>query len=235
MLKYLIIFLLFSSSVASKPKVVLGVLLFEPFSAIDPKTNSCVGKVIDITKQILSEYEIDVAVVCANASRIYRMIENAEVDLTINVKTTTALAENAEFIDLPFRKLELNLYTRIAAAQRRTVAAIRGFDYNGYRLTLSHKGYEFIDLPNALSASRLFEKGRAVNLISYSGPVDYFVKNNTLTIDEKILITPLDSTTSHYAISKKSSHIQVLLQAFNDYAKKHNFDYFVESGRLTVD
>jgi polar amino acid transport system substrate-binding protein len=234
MFRIVLFLLFFGTPVAATQKVVLGTILFEPFSTIDPNTNTCVGTAIDITRRILSEYDFDLEVVCANASRIYRMVENSEVDFTINVKTTSALAKNVEFIEQPFRKLELNLYTRIASSQRHTVAAIRGFDYNGYRKSLLEKGYEFIDLPNSISASRLFNIGRVENLISYSGPVEYYVKNHVLTIDDSILITPLDEITSHFAISKKSIHIQLLKGAFNDYANTHAFEYFVESGRLTV-
>lgn len=235
MLKILLFSLLLSSSVVAKQKVVFGIVLFEPFSTFDLKTNTCVGNAIDITRRILSEYDIHLEVICANASRVYRMLEKAEVDFTINVKTTKVLANTVDFIELPFTKLELNLYTRNIRSNQFTVASIRGFDYNGYRQSLSQKGYEFIDLPNALSAARLFNLKRTENLISYAGPVEYYVKNKTLTLDESILITPLDSVDSHYAIGKESPHILLLKNVLNDYAENHNFDYFVESGQLTVD
>jgi polar amino acid transport system substrate-binding protein len=232
MLKILFLLLLFSPSIAAKQEVTLGVVLFEPFSMIDSETNECIGEAINITKRILSEYNVDVEVVCANASRIYKLIENAEVDFSINVKTTNALANNVEFIDQPFTNLRLNLYSRISDSKQRTVAAIRGFDYNGHRLNLTQEGYEFIDLPNALSAARLFDLKRAENLISYAGPVEYYVKNKILTLDNNILIIPLGSITTHYAIAKKSPQIRLLKKVLNDYAKKHSFEYFAESERL---
>lgn len=59
----------------------MGVFLIPPDITIDEKTKKCVGREINVTRRILSEYGINLSVVCAPAMRIYRMIEDGTVGL----------------------------------------------------------------------------------------------------------------------------------------------------------
>lgn len=218
-----------SFSLCAEQSVVMGVILIEPFIKLNEKTNTCEGEALDITKSILAASEIQVEVVCANPSRIYKMIENAQVDFTINVTTTKAIVDHVEFVKLPFRKLELNLYSRHVDPEHNTVAAIKGFDYNGFRQQLSSKGYEFIDMPSPISASRLFAMGKTSHLIFYSGPLNYYVSKQVIALDDSVAIKTLDTTTSHYGIAKGSVHKQKLLEAFQVHAEQYQYPYFIES------
>ena len=89
--------------------MTLGILVFPPHSILDEVSNECVGRSVTITKKILAEYAINIDVVCAPPIRIYRLIENAKVDLTINIKSTKALPKNIVFVDTPFSTLSLDL------------------------------------------------------------------------------------------------------------------------------
>ncbi|MFT6990583.1 MAG: hypothetical protein ACJASL_002561, partial [Paraglaciecola sp.] len=53
----------------------------------------------------------------------------------------------------------------------KTVAAIRGFSYHGFRTKLTTQGYDFFDLPTSISAIQLFLKKRSSHLISYRSPM----------------------------------------------------------------
>jgi hypothetical protein len=48
--------------------------------------------------------------------------------------------------------LKLDLYTHKNAQAVKSVAAIRGFDYHGFRTKLTTQGFEIFDLPTSISA-----------------------------------------------------------------------------------
>lgn len=221
-----------SFSLCAEQPVVMGVILIEPFIKLNEKTNTCEGEALDITKNILAASEIKVEVVCANPNRIYKMIENAQVDFTINVTTTKAIVDHVEFVKLPFRKLELNLYSRHVDPEQNTVAAIKGFDYNGFRQQLSSNGYEFIDMPSPISASRLFAMGKTSHLIFYSGPLNYYVSKQVIALDDSVAVKTLDTTTSHYGIARKSKYIDLLKEAFANHARETKVEYFIDTANL---
>jgi polar amino acid transport system substrate-binding protein len=204
----------------------MGILVFPPHSRIDEISGECVGRFIARTKKILAEYAIGVDVICAPPIRIYRMLENADLDFTINIKSTKALPNDIVFVDTPFSTLQLDLYTHKNVQSMKSVAAIRGFSYHGFRTKLMREGYEFFDLPTSISAIQLFLKKRTNHLISYRAPVDYYIEEKKLKIKDGVDVLPLIEVPTYYAISGQSPHIGKLKAAFNDYASKHHLRFF---------
>ena len=207
-------------------KVTLGILEFPPHSRIDEVTNECLGGFISITEQILAEYDLAVDVICAPPIRIYRMLNNGEVDFTINIKSTEALPKDVIFVETPLSTLKLELYSNNSIKSMRSIAAIRGFGYHGFRTTLIEQGYDFIDLPTSISAIKLFLKERSSHLISYRSPVDYYIKEKQLNINSDTSTKLLTTVPTYYAISAQSLHNKKLKSAFDDYASKHSLLFF---------
>ena len=209
-----------------KEVATFGAIVFPPHTTFDEKTKECVGDSIISTRHILRQYDIEMDVVCASAIRIYKLIESGDADITINVKSTNALKQNVTFIDIPYQSLSLALYSHESIASQRTISGIRGFDYHGQRERLLANGFEFVDLPNSLSALQVFIKRRSSHLISYQGPVEYYLKEFSEKLQEPLMVTPLLSVDTFYAISKKSHLATELKAAFDGYAEKHKINYF---------
>jgi polar amino acid transport system substrate-binding protein len=216
-------------SVQASTELTMGVVWFPPDVILDEKTKECVGRNITITRAILLKYDIKINVICASPLRIYRMIESEEIDFTINIKSTEALTKYVEFSDIPFRKIILNLYTHNEPNQNKTISMVRGFDYQGYRQRYSDEGFDFIDLPNTISAIRVFMKGRSHYMLSYESPVEHYLATNNITMKNTVSITPLLEIDSYYGVAKHSPHRHELMQAFSDYAVKHHAQYFLSA------
>jgi polar amino acid transport system substrate-binding protein len=222
------LFLVLSSPISARGNVTLGILVFPPHSRIDDVTNECVGRFVNITEKILAEYSINLDVVCAPPIRIYRLLENADVDFTINIKSTKALPKDIVFVDTPFSTLRLDLYSHKNTQLKKSVAAIRGFSYHGYRDKLTTQGYQFFDLPDSISAIQLFLKNRTSHLISYRSPVDFYIEEKKLNVKDDVSVSPLLDVPTYYAISGQSTHLKKLQVAFDDYASKHQLTFFDE-------
>lgn len=226
-MKVLLFLLLFlSTSISARNNVTMGTLVFPPHSKLDELTNKCVGRFITITEKILAEYDINIDVVCAPPVRIYRLLENADIDFTINIKSTKGLPKDIVFVDTPFSTLKVDLYTHNNVHSKKSIAAIRGFGYHGFRTKLMTQGYEFFDLPTSISAIQLFLKKRSSHLISYRAPVEYYIEEKKLNINDDVSILPLITVPTYYGISGQSPHLEKLKTAFNAYAAKHQITFF---------
>jgi polar amino acid transport system substrate-binding protein len=149
--------------------------VFPPDSRLDEVTQKCIGAFIDVTEKIMAEYTIKLDVICAPPIRIYKLLENADIDFTINIESTEALPDDHVFVETPYQTLYLDLYTHNKLTSIKEVAAIRGFGYHGYRNKMLANGYTFFDLPTSISAIQVFLKKRSRHLISYRAPVDYYI------------------------------------------------------------
>ena len=223
---FIFIFLILSAPTSAKNNVTLGILIFPPHSRLNELTNECEGRFVTITEKILAEYSINVDVVCAPPIRIYRLLKNAYVDFTINIKSTQALPKDIVFVETPFSTLSLDLYSYKNAPAIKSIAAVRGFSYHGFRTKLMAQNYEFVDLPNSISAIQLFLKNRTNYLISYRSPVEYYIDKKKLNIKDDVSILPLIEVSTHYSISGKSPHLKKLKAALDDYASKHQLRFF---------
>ncbi|MFT6898282.1 MAG: polar amino acid transport system substrate-binding protein [Paraglaciecola sp.] len=229
MLAVVLLFFLSIGGAQASTEITMGVILFPPDVIIDEKTKECVGINIAITREILLKYDIKVNVICASPLRIYRMIEVGEIDFTINIKSTKALTQYVVFSDIPFRKIILNLYTHNEPNQSKTISTVRGFDYQGYRQRYSDEGFEFIDLPNTISAIQVFMKGRSRYMLSYESPVKHYMGITHLSMKNTVSIIPLLEIDSYYGVAKRSPHRHELMQALSDYGEKHQARNFLSA------
>ena len=212
---------------AEQQSVILGASLFPPSAYIDKSTGECVGENIDVATRVLSQYNIKLEVVCALPIRMYRMVENAEVDFTVNVKLTRALEPHVEFIEPPLKQLVINLYRFGENTDYKTISAIRGFDYNGTRRKLVDQKYRFVDLPTAESALQLFLKRRSDALISYQSNVIHIKQQNGIVFPDTITAMPLLKVNAYFGVAKGSAKFDLIKRVFTEYAEKHGLEYFV--------
>ena len=226
LLKLLLPLLLFSFVSHSANKITMGAILFPPHTTFDEKTKQCIGKNISVSKKILSEYGLDIDVVCGPPDRIYQLIKTGVVDFTVNIKNTKSLAQNTVFIETPFRSLSLNMYSFKDIEPPNDIVVVRGFSYQGYTEKLIAQGYELVEMPTNTSATRVFIEKNSCKLLSYDSPFKSYMLSRNLDINQSIIIEPLLQVTSHYAISATSKNLKRLQTAFNGYAKKYNVQYF---------
>jgi polar amino acid transport system substrate-binding protein len=222
----LVLFIFISSALQAGNKVTLGLLVFPPESRLDEITQECMGHYLDVSKKILAEYSIEIDVICAPPIRIYKLLENADIDFTINIKSTEALPDDLVFVETPFKTLYLDLYTHKKLPSIKGVAAIRGFSYHGYRRKMLADGYTFIDLPTSISAIQVFLKKRSRHLITYRSQVNFYAKEKKLNIKNTLSVLPLINVTNHYGISAQSPHLAKIKFALDDYAAKHHLQFF---------
>ncbi|MFQ3189125.1 MAG: phage terminase large subunit [Paraglaciecola sp.] len=91
----------------------------------------------------------------------------------------------------PFNTLKLDFYTHKNTEFNKSVAAIRGFSYHGFKASLTEQGYAFFNLPNSISALQLFLKKRTRHLISYRSPVEYYMDEKKLNIKDDVTVAHL--------------------------------------------
>lgn len=211
---------------AKQESVTLGASLFPPSAYIDPKSGKCVGENIDVATEILSHYDIKLNVVCTLPARMYRLVKNAEVDFTVNVKTTKVLKPYVEFIEPPLKELVINVY-QYNDSNVKTISAVRNFDYNGVRKRLVDEHYRFVDLPTSEAALQMFLKRRVEALISYQSNVKHFSEQNALIFPADVIVTPQLKVNAHFGIASGSEHFELLKAVFSDYAEKRQLTYFV--------
>jgi polar amino acid transport system substrate-binding protein len=210
--------------------------MFKPYSSIDENTGKCTGIGFDATKQLLRAYNIEIQASCAVPARIFRSLSSGIVDLSLNIKSTSAIQDKVTFTTIPFDALTLNFYSNPNISHdNNKIAVIRGYDYHGFRNKLIQQGFELVDVSNVEDAVRIFANERTKYLLSYEGPFKAYIKNEKskkalLTLTEaqaKLLV----SIPTHYAISKTSPHHDALVKAFKEIDKvtptsKYHLDAF---------
>ena len=211
---------------AEQKSVTLGASLFPPSAYIDPVSGKCVGENIDVATEVLSHYDIKLEVVCTLPARMYRLVKNAEVDFTVNVKSTRVLKPYVEYIEPPLKTLVINLY-QYKDSNVKTISAVRNFDYNGVRQTLLDEHYQFVDLPTPEAALQMFLKRRVDALISYQSNVTFLTTQNALMLPSDVTVAPQFKVNAYFGIAKGSEHFELLKTVFSDYAEKREVKYFV--------
>ncbi len=222
----LVITLMASGYLQAKQTITMGVVVFPPLTVIDENSGKCVGRVIDVTRKIFEAYQYDVDAFCIGAARIFKMVESGEVDLTLNIKSTSALAKNALFIEPKYTDLQLNFYQNSDLSTDYPVAAIRSYDYNGFRQKFVQKGMQIVDLTGSLDTLQLFASGRAYGVLSYAGPYNYYINQIPHNKVKNILIENLAEIPSHYAVSRKSKHLNAIISILRDYAIRNGLVEF---------
>jgi polar amino acid transport system substrate-binding protein len=229
--------LMISCQAYANEVVTMGGHYFPPYIVSDESGESCGGEAVDLTRLILAEVNIDMQLVCASPARIFKLLTSGEVDFTINIKSTLALSEGVVFVDPPYIQLKLMLYENSQVEQGefvKAVAAIRGFDYHGFRQNLTERGYRFIDMPDSISAVKMFLAGRSSGLISYQAPYNYYLNTHKWLHHNNSSAVSLTSVDSHYVISAQSPMKERLRQALVKYASKHKLQYYQNASSLQL-
>lgn len=208
--------------------VFYGIVAFPPLSIIDPNTSSCTGIAIDKLKAILEKKRLTLGGICAPAARVYKLIDAGEVDLTINVKSTEALKDSVNFFPVPFVTLTLVLVTN-PSVDNNFVAAIRGFDYHGYRDQLSYDGLQLLDVPSANDATHLFMRGRTKYLITYLRPFNEFVLSSSVKPTPDATIEKLIDIDTFVGISRYSKRQGLIYEALQAYIDESGAKMFIEN------
>lgn len=221
-----VLIILFSNFLAAKEPLTInfGVAIFKPYSSIDQDTGECVGIGFTVTEKLLQPKSIQINSSCAAPARIYRSLSSGIIDLSLNIKSTLAIQDKVTFTTIPFDAIVLNFYTNPDSTQvDKKIAAIRGYDYNGFRAKLTQQGFEFLDVSDSDGAIRLFANNRTKYLLSYRGPFDDYTVNQksnnetlTLTNAQTELLVAIPT---YFAISKASAHHDVLVNIFREIEK----------------
>jgi polar amino acid transport system substrate-binding protein len=195
-------------------KITVGLSVLPPFSEM-LSDNQCGGTYVDAVKQLIYESSpFDVSVVCAPPIRIYRMIEAGNVDLTINVKTTKRLIQHVTFHPMLFSNLSLVLYTHENRPEK-SIAAIRGFDYHGFRQKFTEEDYQFVDVPNGMDAVEIFLRERSASLLLYEGTFEWYLSKNNEVLIKNIIKSDLQLVPTYFAVSNRSEHKRAIEQWLN--------------------
>lgn len=195
----------------------------------------CGGPGVEQTANILATAQLTLEAVCVTPARMYLLLQNGEIDLSINIKSTKALQQTKpqqahRFATPAYMDLQLMLYSHGHSSNtpgNDSVAAIRGFDYLGQRQLLSARGFNFMDVSDATSAIELFLHFRTAHLISYSAPFDSYLAEKAHTVTPPAVnpatwqSSKLATVPAFYVISAKSPQRDLLLQTIENYAKVH--------------
>ena len=225
----IILAILLSHKISAAESVIhIGVHNFPPYFVMS-SPDQCEGSAVEQTRALLQTDRVQVKVICATAARIYKMLQSGEVDLTINIKQTKALPDNISFIATPYAQLSLVLLSHGAAIAREkapSIASIRGFDYHGQRQVLTDKGYQFIDLPDSISAVELFIKGRSSALITYEAPFNYYLQQNQLPFANHYQRQLLEHIDAFYVVANSSKLKAYIEQTLQHHADTEQLSYF---------
>ncbi|MBF7075018.1 hypothetical protein ISG33_16575 [Glaciecola sp. MH2013] len=207
--------------------VRFGLMGFAPHSKIDPVTGECTGTALENVRELFKDEKVSFIPVCAAPARTYRNVKDGIVDLSVNIKSTAAIAGAVTFSSYPMDELAINFYSVANVTEGpKTVASVRGYDYNGQREAFTKQGYIFVDVPNTSDAIRLFFNKRTRYLMSYEGPYIAFIENDKNFLKHKARLTPnsvetkkLLAVPTFYAISKASDKHDFLVSLFDKVQK----------------
>jgi len=198
----------------TKKSITLGVVEFPPLVIKEPDSSRCHGVAIDATVAILTKMNYHVLVECMPPARLFERVKTGKVDLTINVRGTSALDQNATFIDAPFVYLSIVLLHNGQLADDKSISAIRGYDYLGIRQALQQEGFEFFDMPTSSGAIHLFDVGRTSYLISYKQPYQFYTEALGSRLVE-VSISDKLTIPSYFAVSNHSRYKDELVDSLN--------------------
>lgn len=199
----------------TKQNITLGLSVLPPFTEMVTE-NQCEGTYVAAVKDLIDESSaFNVTVICAPPVRIFRMIETGQVDLTINVKSTERLRSHVSFHPVLFSYLTLILYVHEHSPEK-SIAAIRGFDYHGFRRKFTEQNYQFVDVPNGMDAVQLFLRKRSASLMLYEGTFEWYLAQHHDLDPEPISKSTLQLVPTYFAVSNVSEHKQAIEQWLDD-------------------
>jgi polar amino acid transport system substrate-binding protein len=219
---------------SGKQNIIFGMGVFSPGYIIDPETGRCTGRLIDTLNQIFSGSDFRLMFICTSPSRVYRMIENGEIDFTVNVTVTAQLEGLVTFVMPPYRDLNISLFTHKNSKPSKIISAVRGYQYNGQRKRLQEQGFEFYDLPDTASALRFFIKKRSTYLLSYQAPIIYMLNQKFSNIKHEIVEENISTLPTYFAITNKSKMFQQIKKTLEDYVLKQDREYFLDDDKRNL-
>lgn len=216
--------LLFSiSAEAHRQKTIsIGLVVFPPLILQESDNGECSGPAVDISHTVFTRAGFNVEIYCAPAARLYALIKEGKIDVTINVNSTSAIKQHVEFYHIPFATLKVALLTNLAVNDINTVSAIRGFDYHGVRQRLNEKNITFVDLPNGNDAIHVFLRSRTGGLLTYMRPYRYLIARSSFPIPDNIHVEEMLEIETFYGVNKKSLWHDEILTALNNYTEANN-------------
>ncbi|WP_157812690.1 hypothetical protein [Alteromonas sp. MB-3u-76] len=207
--------------------VTLGIVVFPPLVIKDNETGKCSGEVVEMSDVLLKQLGYDMKIECIPPARLYERVRKGEIDLTVNVKGTAALDDNAMFIEKPVTFLTLIRLANTTRLDEKSIAGIRGYDYIGERNRLEEQGYVFFDMPSSIDSIRLFLFDRTANLITYERPFYHFLGDRK-TDSDTALITLKRNIPTFFAVSLNSPHKKDLYNKLTEFSRSFNESTILE-------
>lgn len=232
----LLVVLFTSNSLAAEPtnkigKVRLGIHNFPPGFVMSDDGKVCGGRAVTILDRILKPAGLQIMPVCGTAARIYRQLDSGDMDMGISTVTNPLVNHAHTFLTPAYTELVLVLYSHpraVADADSNSVVAIRGFEYQGQRLLMQQQGYQFIEMPDAVSAVGFFLHQRAQHLISYQDPFLYYLQQQGPDALTQIRQQHLMTVDAQLVVSARSVYKDRIIQALATFAATHKCRYLTE-------
>ena len=165
-------------------------------------------------------------------ARLFERVKTGKVDLTINVRGTSALDSNVTFIENPFVNLSIVLMQNNSLSDVKSVSAIRGYDYLGIRQALIKEGFEFFDMATSTEAIHLFDVGRTSHLISYKQPYLFYIESFGSRLTDVVASERL-TVPSYFAVSNYSVFRDELIDSLSLATSQNQNSTVIESYRIT--
>lgn len=214
---------------ATPDKVLhMGIHNFPPDFVVSADGKSCAGEGYLLAQRLFAEAGFKLKAVCTTPARMYLLLDQGEVDFSINIKTTTAISKNHTFVEPAYMPMQLMLYSHALssnALQDKTVAAIRSFDYLGQRQQLLQQGYQLVDMPDSISAVQLFLHQRTQHLISYQGPFVAYASQQSEFLISELKQKKLAEIDAYFVVSAASTEHQRIIEVLQRYAQTHSCSY----------
>ena len=222
---------------ASPEKVLrMGIHNFPPDFVVSADGKHCAGEGYLLAQRIFAKAGFKLKAVCTTPARMYLLLDQGEVDFSINIKTTAAISRKHQFVEPAYMSMQLMLYSHApssTAPQDKTIAAIRSFDYLGQRQQLLQQGYQLVDMPDSISAIQLFLHQRTQHLISYQGPfVAYTGQQATDIVDIKQ--KKLAEIDAYFVVSAASAYQQRIIEVVQQHARAHSCSYLKGCDAATI-
>lgn len=221
--------------IPAEGSVTIGVHHFPPDFIVSADGQTCGGRGVEQTRKILASAGLQLKTSCVPPARLYLLLKQGDIDLTINIKSTAALQSQPAplFVEPAYMQLQLALYSHKAQSQAprdRSVALIRAFDYHGQRQQLSREGFLLIDLPDAPSAIEMFVHHRTQHLLTYEGPFKAYLSKLPQADVSHYNHRAIASIPTYYVISPRSANRQRIVTALEQYAAAHRCLLFISCG-----
>ena len=206
-------------------QVIVSLIVFPPF-IYQEKGDACFGNAVDELNNIFTEPQFSLILYCSSPARVYKDFTQDNADITISIKSTSTLGEDVFYSNKPYETLNIVLISR-SSGKASTIAAIRGYTYQGHRQKLEDSGYKFKEFSKSSAACTAFLRGGTDSFISYEQPFEYYLNIRREREDLGKLNTTFTKTTlskvkTYFVVNKKSEHARLMIDKINAYFNKQS-------------